>query len=333
MLKVFFLIFLLLGSLFSKNTDLVQLKDGYSKDSHTAYFKGVKIDESDVRTFEVIGGKFSKDKNHVYYCFAGRSGVSYYTKKYTSIYIIKDADPATFKRIDSMYSKDENQVYMDKEFIFDADPSTFIPSKKDYSSDKNNIFYRRYPIKDSHGKSFKYLGKEYAKDRDNVYYQGQNIHANADTFKIIGSDASDKKHIYFGKRKIKKSKITKANARFKRDHKIQVVLDTKTNLMWQDNKTPYMMKWADAKTYCKSFGVARLKNWRLPNIKELYTLVDKSKKEPSIDDAFENTKNHHYWSTNTYPGEPTIAQDVYFGNGTIDWLYKDEKQYVRCVHQ
>ena len=333
MSKVLFLILLLLGSLFAEDIDLIRLKDGYSKNSHTAYFKGAKIDKSDAQTFEVIGGKYSKDKRHVYYSFAGRDGTRYYTKKFIDIYIIEHADPVTFKRIDAVYSKDKMRVYMEKKFIYNADPSTFKPSKEDYSSDKNSAFYRRFPIENSHGKSFKYLDLEYAKDKYNVYFQGQNIHADVNSFKIVHKDVSDKENIYANGRKINKSKIAKPNARFQRDHMKQVVLDTKTDLMWQDNKTPYMMNWADAKTYCKSFGVARLKDWRLPNIKELYTLVDKTKKELSINDAFENTKNDHYWSTDTYPGEPTIAQDVYFGNGTIDWMYKNERLYIRCVRQ
>jgi uncharacterized protein (TIGR02145 family) len=81
------------------------------------------------------------------------------------------------------------------------------------------------------------------------------------------------------------------------------VTDTSTGLMWQQD-TQGAMTWEEAITYCESLSFASYDDWRLPDINELFSLVDYSKFDPAIDTTFfPNTQSYeesYYWSSTTY---------------------------------
>lgn len=60
----------------------------------------------------------------------------------------------------------------------------------------------------------------------------------------------------------------------------EIVLDTKTGLMWasMDNGEP--LDWYNAAKYCKRFRGGNYQDWRMPTEKELLTLFDASKNNP-----------------------------------------------------
>jgi len=63
---------------------------------------------------------------------------------------------------------------------------------------------------------------------------------------------------------------------FKRDNKNGVVVDSATNLMWEDDK--YVVQnnhqWGDSIKYCANLELDGYKDWRLPTITELITIND-----------------------------------------------------------
>ena len=61
-----------------------------------------------------------------------------------------------------------------------------------------------------------------------------------------------------------------------------MVTDNKTGLTWQQSEGP-VLNWSDAKDYCTNLELNTMTDWRLPTVKELLTLVDFSKTDPSID--------------------------------------------------
>lgn len=91
------------------------------------------------------------------------------------------------------------------------------------------------------------------------------------------------------------------------------VSDLATGLMWlQEDAGP--MNWGDALEYCESLSVAGYDDWRLPDVKELQSLVDYSRSpattnSAAIDPVFECSalKNEageddygYYWSSTTH---------------------------------
>lgn len=121
-----------------------------------------------------------------------------------------------------------------------------------------------------------------------------------------------------------------ANAQYLRDDANEVVLDTTTNLIWQDNITPTLIQWAYAITYCESLVHGGQDNWRLPNSNELYSLADINKANPAISSVFQNTINAQYWSSTTYIAT-TSAWYVSFIDGDDGTNNKDSQYNVRCV--
>ena len=60
------------------------------------------------------------------------------------------------------------------------------------------------------------------------------------------------------------------------------------------------------------------KAWRLPNVKELSSLVDRSRFNPSIDvAAFPATPPTFFWSSSPYAGSSDVAWSVSFSDGSV----------------
>jgi hypothetical protein len=115
-----------------------------------------------------------------------------------------------------------------------------------------------------------------------------------------------------------------------------IVLDTKTTLSWQRTVPTAIFSWPDAKAYCASLGQGaspEQTGWRLPTVKELQTLVDRSQASaPSIDpSAFPGTPPAFFWSSTLLAGSPSYAWSVNFASGGTGNLDEAETSYVRCV--
>jgi hypothetical protein len=110
------------------------------------------------------------------------------------------------------------------------------------------------------------------------------------------------------------------------------VTDNRTGLLWQQGEPGYM-KWQNALNYCNGLTLVSYSDWRLPNIKELESLVDDGRYDPAIDTTyFPNANASSYWSSTTYAVYPSHAWYVYFANGYVFNYYKgDDYYYVRCV--
>ena len=77
--------------------DLVSWQDRYTQDAGCVYFCGSRVVESEPKTFEILGGGYSRDLHHVFY----------FTEK------VKGANPATFEVVDARYrlAKDRYCLY------------------------------------------------------------------------------------------------------------------------------------------------------------------------------------------------------------------------------
>ena len=117
------------------------------------------------------------------------------------------------------------------------------------------------------------------------------------------------------------------------------VSDIATGLVWQQQDDDVTRNHADAITYCQDLSLAGSSNWRLPNVKELLSIVDYRADRPSIDDTIflgtnfgNNTQ--FYWSA-TSPGD-NLANACFVGFDDGLSLCNVPKNtdgllFVRCV--
>ncbi len=116
--------------------------------------------------------------------------------------------------------------------------------------------------------------------------------------------------------------------RFKRDSN-GIVTDSLTHLQWQDDLE--LATWKSAIKYCESLDL-KGKGWRLPNIKELSSIVDHSAYKPAVSSVFQKILSDNYWSSTTRADNPSKAWTIHFLSGnTEDGGWKAQSRGVFCV--
>lgn len=110
--------------------------------------------------------------------------------------------------------------------------------------------------------------------------------------------------------------------------------DVRTGLVWQIDPIPTTKLLADAKTTCSSLVLGSFSTgWRLPNIRELATLVDESREvTPLLPPVFLPGPVARFWSATTRANPPTANFAVEFGTANIHQEdFSTELRAVRCV--
>jgi len=115
-----------------------------------------------------------------------------------------------------------------------------------------------------------------------------------------------------------------------------VVADSATGLAWQDDYsdnggTIKSATWQDALVYCEELSLGGKNDWRLPNMRELKSIVDDTKYNPAINSIFINVSSNNYWSASTVVSDSSITWIVSFNNGDDGWNSKTNENYIRCV--
>jgi len=111
------------------------------------------------------------------------------------------------------------------------------------------------------------------------------------------------------------------------------VTDSCTNLMWQKQTAPGTYTWQEALQYCDNLSLAGRSDWKLPNERELHTLVDYGRINPSINPVFQVVATD-YWSSTSYVNDPQFAWVVWFWSGSqnVSMANKETyRVYVRAV--
>jgi hypothetical protein len=115
-----------------------------------------------------------------------------------------------------------------------------------------------------------------------------------------------------------------------------------SGLMWEiktDDGGPRDMDnyytWQEALSYCENLTLARYTDWRLPNVRALFSLVDFTQSNPDlpcIDPTyFSNSKWFYCWSSTTIADDPNGAWYVYFNDGNVSYGNRSNGYYVRAV--
>lgn len=132
---------------------------------------------------------------------------------------------------------------------------------------------------------------------------------------------------------------TTPTGRFKVDGKEGTVFDIMTGLTWKicAEGMPYSngrctgnmnFTWAYAN---KTFS-DHANGWRLPNIDELRSIVEKRCAEPAINlQVFPDTQPSSFWSATAGAGNSDYAYNVFYGRGLLGNDLKTNSYYVRLV--
>jgi len=124
----------------------------------------------------------------------------------------------------------------------------------------------------------------------------------------------------------------------------QEVTDTKTGLIWRRCAEGMTFKvntcTGSYKSYTHEAALKRATqeatrtgvSWRLPNVKELASIVDRSRQSPAIDiKAFPATPSQWFWSSSPYVGSPDLAWGVFFNDGGVSGDHRGDANAVRLV--
>ena len=83
------------------------------------------------------------------------------------------------------------------------------------------------------------------------------------------------------------------------DNLDRTVTDNVTGLMWQQVHAVGGYDWESALDYCEDLNLAGHTDWRLPDIKELRSIVDNTRYGPAIDPEYFSTDSYIYWSSSS----------------------------------
>ncbi len=132
------------------------------------------------------------------------------------------------------------------------------------------------------------------------------------------------------------------------DNGDDTITDQATGLMWQKGDNGSGVIWQEALSYCENLSQAGHDDWRLPNAKELQSIVDYSRapdasnpaqRGPAIDPIFNLTETESwYWTGTTLtegPPDQSGSNAVYVAFGQAYGVYSDPRTgetYLRDVH-
>ena len=102
------------------------------------------------------------------------------------------------------------------------------------------------------------------------------------------------------------------------DNNNGTVSDKMSDLMWQQQDDGETRNWQEALNYCNGLTLAGHTDWRLPNVKELQSIVNYQRPAPAIDTASFGVSDPAawYWSSTTHGDDISQADYVCFGKCT-----------------
>ncbi len=107
----------------------------------------------------------------------------------------------------------------------------------------------------------------------------------------------------------------------------KAILDQATGLIW-NTKTGTGLNWRAALSYCEQLECCNNSDWRLPNVNELRSLLDMTKKNPAT--KFPGFTTAIYW-TATHSGNATTIYKIDFSTGRVALSPQTDTLNVICV--
>ena len=119
------------------------------------------------------------------------------------------------------------------------------------------------------------------------------------------------------------------NPRFA-DHGNGTVSDNLTGLMWAKNADLWgNVNWETAITNCNALELDGHDDWRLPNIRELQSLLDYRNYDPVLpaDCSCTNVQSDYYWTSTTWGSSASAAWYVHLWDGLVYYEGKSSTEH------
>ena len=120
------------------------------------------------------------------------------------------------------------------------------------------------------------------------------------------------------------------------DNGDDTVTDLNTGLVWAQNQSSETMSWNDASRYCERLTTGEYNNWRMPTVKELWSIRDFSTGWPWLDTDYFNLSSdgtsmnqHHSWTSNAYLVESEYQNEQVEGNPY--WIVNDWTGHIKAM--
>ena len=275
LLKILFLFFWV-GSIVNADIRVVPFYEIHGNSVYYRTENGLeKLQNSDAKTFEILGYCVAKDKNYVYY----------WDEKLNKI------DPKTFEVVEGYgitIFKDRNGIYTFgknydklkvinfKENGIDIDFNNFKVISSENPTiykNKNDIYFQKggkiYPIKNVDAKTFEkingrsYTHNKYYRDKNNVYYFSEDKMLkleNADINSINELSENilkDKNNVYFKNQQIKGLDINSIKVIYEnRISEPENLIKDKNGVYYIDENKKILIKFKNDEIDIESFGIA-----------------------------------------------------------------------------
>jgi hypothetical protein len=112
------------------------------------------------------------------------------------------------------------------------------------------------------------------------------------------------------------------------------ITDAATGLMWTKSDSETTMNWERALSYAEKLKYAGYDDWRLPNAKELQSIVDYTRapdaadpahRSAAIDPVFDLTETESWFWTSTTHGDNLFGVYICFGRAFSAWQWRGER--------
>jgi hypothetical protein len=110
------------------------------------------------------------------------------------------------------------------------------------------------------------------------------------------------------------------------------VSDTYTALMWQRDVSGESRSWKNALAYCEGLTLGGFTDWRLPNTKELRSLMDDNHGYSLTHfPSPPGPTSVSFWTSTSREGSPNFAWYIIYPGGVLYTSMKLDSLWARCV--
>ena len=267
----------------------------------------------------------------------------FYKKGYTPSYTRDTTTQIVTDNVTTLMWQDDNDTQLDwvhaNNYCNNATLGDFsdwrLPSMREL--DTIITHYPTDPLNSEHKKLLDEVFKNRGRYLWSSYiYQGYQNTDKAWFYDLLEGYYADGKGSRGSEKSIRCVRGTLVQPSFNKNISTGIVKDSVNNLEWQDNGVFVNEKWQDAVERCDELSLGNKDDWRLPNINELNSIINR-RNTPLVDVAFTTKPSfgHSLWSATSRFNHPSYAYTVTYLSGASGTLgFSDKEAYTndsRCV--